>query len=71
MQSKFAKGIAENVRLIAENTARVALLDQERGGDAWARAEARVEYVRAIDKAENNIAAFLQQPGAWPLPAVG
>jgi hypothetical protein len=65
MQAKFAKAIAKNIRIIAEETARIALIDTERQTYGHTiSCEARVRCTQAIEKAENNIAALLQQPGA-------
>jgi hypothetical protein len=65
MQAKFAKAIAKNIRIIAEETARIAIIDTERATYGHTvSCEARVEATRLIDKAEDNIAALLQQPGA-------
>lgn len=68
MQAKFAKAIAANIRIIAEETARIALMDYGKKGPMVMEtvyAKARVEACRAIEKAEQNIAALLQQPGTW------
>lgn len=64
MKSKFAKAIARNIRVIAENTAMIAMIDHDAQGAGYTRfSESRVECTRAVDKAEQNIAALLQQPG--------
>jgi hypothetical protein len=65
MQAKFAKAIAKNIRIIAEETARIAIIDANRDQYGCTKCpEARVEATRRIAKAEYNIAALLQQPGA-------
>jgi hypothetical protein len=65
MQAKFAKAIAKNIRIIAEETARIAIIDADRDEYGCTRCpEARVVATHRIDKAEGNIAALLQQPGA-------
>jgi hypothetical protein len=64
MQAKFAKAIARNIRTIAEQTANIALIDAGRVDGYTQHPTARAEATRSIDKAERNIAALLQQPGA-------
>jgi phage head maturation protease len=66
MQAKFAKAFARNIRVIAQETARIALIDHEVGPTGEPMyPQARVEAWKAIEKAEDNIAALLQQPGAF------
>ncbi len=60
MKAKFAKAIAANIRTIAVNTAHVILIDEKVVRDLEYN---RANYVAAVDKAESNIAALLQQPG--------
>lgn len=64
MDSRAAKGIAANIRKIAESTAMVVLIDARVGtsGDEFQMAEARVEYTQDIEKAEKSIAQWLMQP---------
>ena len=63
MNPKAAKGIAANIRIIAENTAQVALIDDRE----WTQflGEARVHYIEGIEKAEAAIARWLTEPMTW------
>lgn len=67
MQTKFAKAIAKNIRIIAEETARIAIIDTERETHGYTvSCEARVRATQRVEKAECSIAALLQQPGTSP-----
>lgn len=59
MDSRAAKGIAANIRAIAEATTQIALID---AGKVSGAEVARCEYTQAIEKAEARIAQWLQQP---------
>lgn len=58
MNEKAAKGIAANIRIIVENTARIVTISATVPGYS----EARAIYQKAIDKAEAAIAEWLMQP---------
>ena len=64
MKAKFAKAIAQNIRIIAESTAAIALIDDKTlKGTIIQLAEARCNYRNAVEQCESNIAGLLQQPG--------
>lgn len=59
MHPTIAKGIAANIRSIAECTVQIALIDAlpERNADHH---QARVELCRKVEKAQRNIAEWLE-----------
>lgn len=65
MKAKFAKAIARNIRVIAESTAHMAIIDSKvfPNGKPDSVYEARCTLFDRVEKAEHNIAALLQQPG--------
>jgi len=64
MDARAAKGIAANIRIIAEATTRIVLIDADVGcgPDLHTTCAARVECVREVELAQAKIAEWLQQP---------
>jgi hypothetical protein len=66
MDSRAAKGIAANITVIAQCTARIAVIDGSENSVRYSDAsmETRSNDCERIDKAQSSIAQWLQQPMA-------
>jgi len=64
MKTKAAQGIARCIRIIAQDAATVAVIDQDQrmNGVNTFTAEARASLVKDIERHEKYLAQWLQQP---------
>jgi hypothetical protein len=67
MNNRAAESIARCISIIAQNSAKIAVIDQDHrtNGIHWGFSEARASLVKDIEKHEGYIAQWLQQPITW------
>lgn len=66
MDPRAARGLAANIRAIAENTARIAMIDAEKDHEVATQAAIeRAQCSEAVDRAESRISEWLMQPMTW------
>jgi hypothetical protein len=63
MNQKIAEGIARCVSIIAQSSAKIAVIDQEflKNGITQCLAQSRASLVKDIEKHEEALAAWLQR----------
>lgn len=66
MDHRAARGIAANISVIAQSTAKIALIEDGHHNPAKGGAEGQIaDLQNKIKRAEAHIADWLQQPMTW------